>query len=98
MPKSTYSLIAKATDATAFTQTRFGKHYLKRLTKKLDAALEIVMDKTYSNSYRANAGTEASMLKKELEYFQLMKDTLSDPATMAKLRAKAEEAKAKKTV
>lgn len=98
MPKPKYSLLAKATDATAFTRTRFGRHYLKRLQKRLDAALEIVMDKTYSDSYRANAGTEAAMLKTELDYFELMKQTLADPAIVKKLRAKAEEAKAKETV
>lgn len=85
---SDYRTVDIARDAAAFANSRFGKHYLKRLKKSHARALRVTLDKSYSDSYRANSASEAAVYASELEYFEIAHSIASNPSLVRRLAAK----------
>ena len=88
-----YTSEMKNNDALAFVRTRFGKHYIKRLTKAYNQAVAISQDITYSREYRLDCATQASAFKRELNYFELHKKFNQDKGIAGRLRDKLRKEK-----
>lgn len=75
-----------ASDATAFAESRFGKHYLQRLTEAKERALRAAMNVELTDSQRAHAGTEAAVYEAEFGYFQTAQTITKDSSMLKRLR------------
>lgn len=75
-------------DAVDFAQSRFGKHYLERLHKAKQRALDDAMDLEMSDSYRVHRASQAKAIQSEIDYFATAQRVYDDPALMKKLRDK----------
>lgn len=84
---SDYSGLDLATDATSFADSRFGQHYLARLEASRRRHLEIAMDTTLNDSFRAHAATKAATVQSEIDYFTTSRNVLKDPTLLERLKA-----------
>lgn len=82
-------------DAVAFAESRFGKHYLRRLKSARQRALEEAEDLTFTDSYRANRASQAAAVRAEIDYFATAKKIKNDPKLMRKLIEAARNRKQK---
>lgn len=82
---SEYGTVEIVHDATTFAASRFGQHYLDRLKDKKADALNVAMDMSFNDSFRAHSATVAKSVQDELDYFDGLQRIKNKPATMKKL-------------
>jgi len=83
-----YDALALSQDATAFAKSRFGVHYVSRLTRLRDTYLDIAQNLEFSDSYRANHASKAAALASELEFFQIAQTIQATPSLLQRLKKK----------
>ncbi|THG30681.1 hypothetical protein [Naasia lichenicola] len=76
---SDVSALKRASEATAFAESDFGKHYLKRLRDAKARHLASVMDVTLTETFRAHSGTIAATIQSELDYFAIARKVTTSP-------------------
>ncbi len=91
--RSDYDSLEKAADAQAFARTRFGKHYVARLTQLRDDALKVSMDISYTDSFRAHKATQAAVYEQEITYFQIAQTIQENKGILQKVRARLDARK-----
>lgn len=73
-------------DAVAFSESRFGRHYITRLRKAQQRAREDAENLELTDSYRANRSSQAAAVQAELGYFETAKTVATNPDYMDRLR------------
>lgn len=83
---SDYSPVDIAKDAVRFTQSPFGKHYMKRLEAVKADYQAKATDRRYSNEERGQFGLLAAETADHLGYFDTARSITRDPALIKKLK------------
>lgn len=81
-----YDPIQLVEDATIFSTTKFGAHYLERLEMLKEVELKKSMNRQLSEHERSDAGTAANIYDGELSYFRTAKTVNNDPKLIDKMR------------
>lgn len=83
-----YDALTLSQDATTFAKSRFGKHYIARITRLREGHLEVAQNMEFTDSYRANSASKASALGAELEFFNIAQTIQTEPTLLERLKKK----------
>lgn len=79
--------LALAREAAEFAKSKFGQHYLQRLAELKQGHLDLTMDPSYTDSFRAHHGSMAKAKDEEINYFATAQ-VFTTPNALARLRQK----------
>lgn len=83
---SNYSPVDIAKDAVRFSESPFGKHYMKRLEAVRDDYQTKATDRRFTNEERGLFGLLAAETADHLGYFETARTITRDPALIKKLK------------
>ena len=89
MPNPDYSPTEVTHDAVAFSASKFGQRYIKRLHAARERYIISAQVRDIAESQRTWFNAQAATVSLEIDYFETAKNVQSDPTLMQRLRDKA---------
>ena len=82
-----YDPVQLVKDANAFAASKFGKHYLAKLSSRVAECQQNALDLRHSREERADWAVLASEAKRQLDYFATARKTAQDPNLLRRMAA-----------